>query len=67
MIFAYQLFAEYQVFQSEYLALAAVVTGLTLYNGSVIAEIVRAGIRSLPADRPRPLRRWACARARSCA
>ena len=48
MIFAYQLFAEYQVFQSEYLALAAVVTGLTLYNGSVIAEIVRAGIRSLP-------------------
>ncbi|EME66094.1 amino acid ABC transporter permease [Rhodococcus sp. GXMU-t2271] len=48
MIFAYQLFAEYQVFQSKYLALAAVVTGLTLYNGSVIAEIVRAGIRSLP-------------------
>jgi glutamate transport system permease protein len=48
MIFAYQLFAEYQVFRSKYLALAAVVTGLTLYNGSVIAEIVRAGIRSLP-------------------
>lgn len=48
MIFAYQVFAEYQVFKSRYLALAAVVTGLTLYNGSVIAEIVRAGIRSLP-------------------
>lgn len=48
MIFAYQLFADYQVFKSQYLALAAVVTGLTLYNGSVIAEIVRAGITSLP-------------------
>jgi len=48
MIFAYQVFAEYRVFKSEYLALAAVITGLTLYNGSVIAEIVRAGIRSLP-------------------
>ncbi|WP_435277652.1 amino acid ABC transporter permease [Rhodococcus yananensis] len=48
MIFAYQVFAEYRLFQSQYLALAAVVTGLTLYNGSVIAEIVRAGINSLP-------------------
>lgn len=48
MIFSYQLFAEYQVFKSKDLALAAVVTGLTLYNGSVIAEIVRAGIKSLP-------------------
>ncbi|MFF0814093.1 amino acid ABC transporter permease [Rhodococcus sp. NPDC003318] len=48
MIFAYQVFAEYEVFKSRYLALAAVVTGLTLYNGSVIAEIVRAGILSLP-------------------
>ncbi|GGG08045.1 putative glutamate ABC transporter, permease [Rhodococcoides trifolii] len=48
MIFLYQFFAEYQVFKSRYLALAAVVTGLTLYNGSVIAEIVRSGINSLP-------------------
>ncbi|QNG19116.1 amino acid ABC transporter permease [Rhodococcus triatomae] len=48
MIFAYQVFAEYRVFQSQYLALAAVIVGLTLYNGSVIAEIVRAGIKSLP-------------------
>ncbi|MFD4294898.1 amino acid ABC transporter permease [Rhodococcus sp. NPDC058505] len=48
MIFAYQVFADYQVFKSTYLALAAVITGLTLYNGSVIAEIVRAGIASLP-------------------
>lgn len=48
MIFSYQLYAEYDVFKSKDLALAAVVTGLTLYNGSVIAEIVRAGINSLP-------------------
>ncbi|CAM3073039.1 amino acid ABC transporter permease [Skermania piniformis] len=48
MIFLFSLFAEYQVFRSEYLALAAVTIALTLYNGSVIAEIVRSGIRSLP-------------------
>jgi glutamate transport system permease protein len=30
------------------LALAGVVTGLTLYNGAVIAEIVRAGVAALP-------------------
>lgn len=48
MIFLYAVYAEYQVFQVKYLALAAVVTGLTLYNGSVIAEIVRAGVNSLP-------------------
>lgn len=48
MIFAYQVFADYHVVKSKYLALAAVVTGLTLYNGSVIAEIVRAGITALP-------------------
>ncbi|EHB45744.1 polar amino acid ABC transporter, inner membrane subunit [Mycolicibacterium rhodesiae JS60] len=48
MIFAYFLFALYDVFPSKYLALAGVVTGLTLYNGAVIAEIVRAGVGSLP-------------------
>ncbi len=48
MIFAYQAFAQYGVFPSNQLALAAVVVGLTLYNGSVIAEILRAGIESLP-------------------
>ncbi|WP_072687651.1 amino acid ABC transporter permease [Rhodococcus marinonascens] len=48
MIFSYQLFAEYEVFKSTYLALAAVIVSLTLYNGAVIAEIVRAGINSLP-------------------
>ncbi|MCV7178830.1 amino acid ABC transporter permease [Mycolicibacterium sphagni] len=48
MIFAYFLFALYDVFPSKQLALAGVVTGLTLYNGAVIAEIVRAGVGSLP-------------------
>lgn len=48
MIFAYQAFAKYGVFPSNQLALAAVVIGLTLYNGSVIAEILRAGILALP-------------------
>ncbi len=48
MIFAYFLFAMYDVFPSRQLALAGVVTGLTLYNGAVIAEIVRAGVNALP-------------------
>lgn len=48
MIFLFALYSEYDVFDSEYLALGAVVTALTVYNGSVIAEIVRAGILSLP-------------------
>jgi len=48
MIFAYFLYALYDVFPSTQLALAGVVTGLTLYNGAVIAEIVRAGVNSLP-------------------
>src|SRR5690606_39666616 len=51
MIFLFALYSEYNVFESEYLALGAVVTALTIYNGSVIAEIVRAGIRSLPKGR----------------
>ncbi|WP_099022737.1 amino acid ABC transporter permease [Mycolicibacterium palauense] len=48
MIFAYFLYAQYAVFPSNQLALAGVVTGLTLYNGAVIAEIVRSGVASLP-------------------
>jgi glutamate transport system permease protein len=48
MIFAYFLFALYDVSPSKQLALAGVVTGLTLYNGAVIAEIVRAGVNALP-------------------
>jgi glutamate transport system permease protein len=48
MIFAYFLYAFYDVFPSQHLALAGVITGLTLYNGAVIAEIVRAGVNALP-------------------
>jgi glutamate transport system permease protein len=33
---------------SDQLALAAVVTALTLYNGSVVAELLRSGVYSLP-------------------
>ncbi|ANI39481.1 amino acid ABC transporter permease [Mycolicibacterium vaccae] len=48
MIFAYFLYAFYDVFPSKHLALAGVITGLTLYNAAVIAEIVRAGVHALP-------------------
>ncbi|MEZ2121119.1 amino acid ABC transporter permease [Corynebacterium sp. CCM 9203] len=48
MIFAYQMFAVYNVVPSSQLAFSSVVFGLTMYNGSVIAEILRSGIRSLP-------------------
>ncbi|MCP1388650.1 amino acid ABC transporter permease [Corynebacterium sp. TA-R-1] len=48
MIFLYQLFAIYNVVPPRGLAFWAVTIALTLYNGSVIAEILRAGIRSLP-------------------
>jgi glutamate transport system permease protein len=48
MIFSYFLYALYDVFPPKQLALAGVVTGLTLYNGAVIAEIVRAGVNALP-------------------
>lgn len=48
MIFLFAVFGEYKIFRSDDLALAAVVIALVIYNASVIAEIVRAGIRSLP-------------------
>ena len=49
MIFAYfGVYVRTDFFSSETAPLAAVVTGLTLYNGSVIAELVRSGVHSLP-------------------
>ncbi|MGW4247592.1 amino acid ABC transporter permease [Nocardia sp. NPDC004722] len=48
MIFLFNLFAQNNVFPSDQLALSAVVLALTIYNGSVIAEIVRSGIKALP-------------------
>jgi glutamate transport system permease protein len=49
MLFAYFYYSNNGVFTNEINPLAAVVTGLTLYNGSVIAELVRSGVFSLPA------------------
>ncbi|MFF5036068.1 amino acid ABC transporter permease [Nocardia salmonicida] len=48
MIFLFAVFGDYNLFPSDQLALAAVVIALTIYNSAVIAEIVRAGIKSLP-------------------
>jgi glutamate transport system permease protein len=48
MIFGLALFAEYTSVSSDDRPLYAVVTGLVLYNASVLAEIVRSGILALP-------------------
>ncbi len=41
-------FGSFAVFGVAVSAFTAVVVGLTLYNGSVIAEIVRAGVQAVP-------------------
>jgi len=48
MYFTYRYFSNNGVFTNDINPLAAVVTALTLYNGSVIAELVRSGVFSLP-------------------
>ncbi|MER6013543.1 amino acid ABC transporter permease [Streptomyces bluensis] len=48
MVFANQFYSESTQISSDERPLYAVVTGLVLYNASVLAEIVRAGILSLP-------------------
>ncbi|MEU8884757.1 amino acid ABC transporter permease [Streptomyces hydrogenans] len=48
MMFASQVYAQFTPVSSDFRPLYAVVTGLVLYNASVIAEIVRAGVLSLP-------------------
>ncbi|WP_405776491.1 amino acid ABC transporter permease [Streptomyces sp. NBC_00859] len=48
MVFANQLYIQYGDLESDIRPLYAVVTGLVLYNASVIAEIVRAGVLTLP-------------------
>ncbi|MGW2086839.1 amino acid ABC transporter permease [Streptomyces sp. NPDC001880] len=48
MITANAVYAEYTTIDTEVRPLYAVVTGLVLYNFSVLAEIVRAGIENLP-------------------
>lgn len=49
MVFAYfGYFATADLVPNRYAPLAAVVTALTLYNGAVIAELVRSGVHGLP-------------------
>ncbi len=48
MMFAAALYREFTTVSSDFRPLYAVVTGLVLYNASVIAEVVRAGVLSLP-------------------
>ncbi|MFD0141911.1 MULTISPECIES: amino acid ABC transporter permease [unclassified Streptomyces] len=48
MLFANAAYSEFTDISPESRPLYAVVTGLVLYNASVLAEVVRAGILSLP-------------------
>lgn len=48
MIFTNELYAYYTDIDSDVRPIFAAVTGLVLYNGAVIAEIVRAGVHALP-------------------
>ncbi|WP_328301149.1 amino acid ABC transporter permease [Streptomyces sp. NBC_00435] len=48
MLFGSAFFVQYTSVSSEVRPLYAVITGLALYNSAVIAEIVRAGVQSLP-------------------
>ncbi len=48
MFAAFNFFAFNGVFASDINPLAAVVVALTLYNGSIVAELLRSGVGSLP-------------------
>ncbi|MEO3868666.1 amino acid ABC transporter permease [Nonomuraea sp. B12E4] len=48
LLIFFAFFGSYAVLGMNISAFTAVVFGLTLYNGSVIAEIIRAGVLSLP-------------------
>lgn len=49
MIFAYfGIFTQFPIVPADQAPLFAVVTGLTLYNGAVIAELIRSGVHGLP-------------------
>ena len=49
MYFTFKLYNQYTIFSPGVRPLAATVTGLTFYNASVIAEVLRSGVASLPA------------------
>jgi glutamate transport system permease protein len=48
MIFAFYTYVQTGIVPNEQAPLAGAVTGLTLYNGSVLAELVRSGVHGLP-------------------
>jgi glutamate transport system permease protein len=48
MLFSYYLFLFGFQISGEYLSLYGVIAGLTFYNSSVIAELIRSGVGSLP-------------------
>ncbi|WP_411107488.1 amino acid ABC transporter permease [Streptomyces sp. cmx-4-9] len=48
MLFGSALYVQFSTVSSDVRPLYAVITGLVLYNAAVIAEIVRAGVLSLP-------------------
>jgi glutamate transport system permease protein len=48
MLGAFYFYSFNNIFVADVNPLAAVVTGLTLYNGSVFAELLRSGVGSLP-------------------
>ena len=48
MLFAYYVLLYNRVLTGHQLLLWSVVIGLTFYNASVIAELIRSGVRSLP-------------------
>lgn len=49
MVFAFFTYVQTGVVPNDLAPLAGAVTGLTLYNGSVLAELVRSGVHGLPA------------------
>lgn len=48
MIFGWLFLGQLQILPVQQLPLVAVVIGLTLYNGSVVAELIRSGVYGLP-------------------
>ncbi|MFV0464365.1 MAG: amino acid ABC transporter permease [Nostocoides sp.] len=48
MVFAFFTYVQTGLVPSTQAPLAGVVTGLTLYNGAVLAELVRSGVQGLP-------------------
>ncbi|MGD7705676.1 amino acid ABC transporter permease [Microlunatus sp. Y2014] len=48
MLFFYYVFLYSGMLSGFMLPLVSVIGGLTLYNGSVIAELIRSGVKSLP-------------------